>query len=69
MRFTVNETPAGIQTPSKTICKVEGCTRQRRQSKKGKRQFAFCKVHGGLRHQMAKKKYKDFIGNNELVIP
>lgn len=68
MRFTVNETAQGIVAPDKAICKVEGCCRQRRVSKKNKRAFAFCSEHGSLRHHMNKKKYKEFVTNNELVI-
>lgn len=65
MRFDVNETPTGIVTPNKDLCKVRGCARPRIKSKRG---HAFCKKHSGLRRQMAKKKFRDFIGNNEVVV-
>ena len=64
MRFIVNETAAGIVTPNKDICKVDGCKNHRL---KKNRPHAFCKKHSGLRCQMAKKKFKELINNNELV--
>lgn len=65
MRIEINETAAGVVVPNKDICKVKGCTKLRI---KKKRPHAFCKEHSGFRRQMKKKKFKEFIGNNELVI-
>jgi len=65
MRFTVNETAAGIVAPPKDICKVQGCTNKRFACK---RPYAFCKKHSGLRTMLSKKRFKELAGNNELVI-
>lgn len=65
MRFTVNETAAGVVAPSKDICKVQGCNNKRFKSK---RPYPFCKKHSGLRTQVSKKKFKELAGNNELVV-
>ena len=66
MIFYVNETPNGIVAPDKNLCKVKDCQRSR--LKKKKRQHAFCKGHTGFRRQMSKKKFKEFVGNNELLV-
>ena len=65
MQFTINETPSGVVTPSKTVCKVKGCTGVRFKSRKG---HAFCKTHSGLKNQMSRAKFKELQGNNELVV-
>lgn len=65
MRFTVNETATGITAPPKDICKVQGCTKGRFKKRGGN---VFCKPHSGLRTQMSKKKFKELVGNNELVV-
>jgi len=65
MRFTVNETEAGIVAPAKDICKVQDCKNHRFASK---RPYPFCKKHSGLRTQLSKKKFRELDGNNELVV-
>jgi len=65
MRFTVNETAAGVVAPAKDVCKVQGCPNHRFTSK---RPYPFCKKHSGLRTQVSKKKFKELAGNNELVV-
>ncbi len=65
MRIEVNETSAGIVSPSKDRCKVKECPKGRIKSRRG---HAFCKDHSWLRLQMPKKKFKDFTGNNEVVV-
>lgn len=65
MRFSVNETEAGIVAPPKDRCKVQGCMNGRFSSK---RPYPVCKKHSGLRTQMSKKKFVELAGNNELVI-
>ena len=66
MRFEVNETAKGIVAPPKQFCKVRDCGRQRRHGKA--ESLCFCRLHSGLKRQMAKKKYKEFLTNNELVV-
>ena len=66
MKFTVNETAAGIVAPPKDVCKVKDCPNHRMRST---RPYPFCKKHSGLRTQVSKKKFKELAGNNELVIP
>lgn len=66
MRFAVNETPKGIVTPSKDICKVKDCFNLRM---KKNRPHAFCKKHSGFRSNISKKKFKELVHNNELVVP
>lgn len=65
MRFEINETAAGVVPPDKDICKVKDCLKGRVKSRRG---HAFCKNHSGLRCQMSKKKFSDFIGNNEVLV-
>jgi hypothetical protein len=65
MRTEVNETSAGVVAPDKDICKVKDCLKGRIKSRRGS---AFCKNHSGLRCQMSKKKFKDLVGNNEVVV-
>lgn len=65
IRFEVNETAQGIVAPPKEICKVKGCEAKRFKTRKG---HAFCKKHSGLKGQMPRAKFKELIGNNELVI-
>jgi hypothetical protein len=65
MRFVVNETAEGIVALNKDTCKAEGCKNRRM---KKNRPHAFCKKHSGLRTQIAKKKFKELLSNNELVV-
>jgi hypothetical protein len=64
MRFVVNETATGIVKPDQDLCKVVGCTNPRL---KKKRPHAFCKKHAGFRKQISKKKFKEILGNSEMV--
>jgi len=64
MKFIVNETANGIVAVDKDKCKVNGCPNKKM---KKNRPHAFCKKHSGLRCQMAKKKFKELVNNNELV--
>lgn len=66
MRFVVNETEKGIVMPDQNLCKAVGCTNPRLK-KSSNRPHAFCKKHSGFRKQMSKKKFREILGNSELV--
>ena len=65
LRFEVNETEKGVVAPNKNLCKVKGCNGGRFKSRRG---HAFCKRHSGLKSQMPKTKFRELMGNNELVV-
>lgn len=66
MRFVVNEDESGILKINQNLCKALGCTNPRLK-KSSNRPHAFCKKHSGFRKQISKKKFRELLGNNELV--